>query len=1011
MPSTRDPSPARRASRRPPTARAAAAPALSAPRALSALLALLALAAAPPAARAAAPALTPPHAEVLAEARQIVESMKQSERGPYARLRWFCKDGTVLPPAPYACQPHGGGRQHGEYSDARRRLAELGWSVGTVVAALSWEEVWDAGRRNRRLRELPLERYLVEVDDGWVLRRARFYRGRVQIEDEEAVGRELLVKLLSRPEWVRENFLLARESVRVLPHSGGGDRTRAVRRLAQEIAEKDGSFERLRIKIHTTPGPEDVRAVRDWIDGAKRKGASAPLLEAAGHLADGLKELYGEPARALAEARRGLARHPKAGQLALLLDDAPELAPAGRVDRYAAALALIREAVVESADGASNLRLLDLSLLLEEEAVKAAFAELAEPDPRRSDLLDLADRLVDAAYGGGLLSERERDALAAALDPVIGLPEAPTSGYLEAIRGLKRAGGWGLGAIRHAFGEPLVSYAALEPKAARFPDDLLRGSAMLPLAEATTRLAADADAVTGLVHRIFGATYGGMLALNPGVATGPLKFATSAASDAGPGYGREDVVVLPTTVAELDPVSGILTLAEGNLLSHVQILARNLGIPNASISPILERRLVEHQGERVLFAVGTRGSILLERLEDLPPAVAAALGVGGGAPLPAAAGGRVEAPVPDLAVQRPLPLAELHAGLAGRVVGPKAANLGELARTFPGRVSPAIALPFGIFAKHVGRGPDPPKARLDRAFARHRAGELDAAGLAAEVEAVRRAIAGLALDPGFRAELAAMVHEEFGPPGDYGAFVRSDTNVEDLPGFTGAGLNETVPNLVGFDAQAAAIPRVWSSPFRERAMAWRSQILARPEEVYTSILLMKSVPADKSGVLVTADLATRGEGLTVATSWGVGGAVDGEAAETLVLRPDGTVTLVGEAKAPYRRRLAPGGGVDWVPAPAGQVLTTDEREALRRLAAEVDEKLVPAKGADGRPLPWDIEFGFVAGELTLFQIRPLVERGQLKADRILEPLVAGGAPPPQTRLDAPLARPQAEPAS
>ncbi len=983
-----------------------------------ALVALVALLAAAPAARAAAPALTPPNAEVLAEARRIVESMKQSERGPYSRLRWFCKDGTILPPSPYACQPHGGGRQHGEYSDERRRLAELGWSVGTVVAALGWEELWDGRRRHRRLRELPLERYLVEVDDGWVLRRARSYRGRVQIEDEEAAGRELLVKLLSRPEWVRENFLLTRESVRVLPHSTGGDRTRVVRRLAQEIAERDASFERLRIKIHTTPGPEDVRAVREWLEGARHRGAPAPLLDSAGRLVDGLKELYGDSARALEEARRGLARHPQAGRLGALLDGAAELAPADRVDRFAGALALIRETVGGSADGASNLKLMDLSLTLEEETVKAAFEVLRAAAPRRSELLVLSRRLLDAAYGAGLLSGRERDALAAPIEAVDGLAEAPTAAYFEAVRALKQAGGWGLGAVRYAFGEPLAYYAALEPKAARFPDDLLRGSAMLPLAEATTLLAADADAVSGLVHRVFGASFGGMLALNPGVAAGPLRFAAAPGAGSGPGYGREDVVVLPRTVAELDPVSGILTLTEGNLLSHVQLLARNLGIPNASISPILERRLAAHQGEQVLFVVGTRGSILLERLEDLPDSVRSALGpigargaAGSGPLAPATEIAKVEAPAPDLSVKRPLPLAELHAGLAGRVVGPKAANLGELARTFPGRVAPAIALPFGIFAEHVGRGPDSPKARLDRAFGRFRAGELDAAGLAAEVEAVRQAIAALSLDPAFRAELAATVRDQFGAPGEYGAFVRSDTNVEDLPGFTGAGLNETVPNLVGFDAQAAAIPRVWSSPFRERAMAWRSQILARPEEVYTSILLMKSVPVDKSGVLVTTDLATRGEGLTVATSWGVGGAVDGEVAETLVLRPDGSVTLVGEAKAPYRRRLTPGGGVDWVPAPAGRVLTDADQSALRRLAAEVEEKLAPATGADGRPLPWDIEFGFVDGELTLFQIRPLVERGQLKADRILEPLVAGGAPPEGMRLDTPVTRPVAEPAS
>ena len=50
-----------------------------------------------------------------------VRDMKASPRGPFARIRWFCNDGTVLPPKPYACADHGGGRQHGEWSDKTRQ--------------------------------------------------------------------------------------------------------------------------------------------------------------------------------------------------------------------------------------------------------------------------------------------------------------------------------------------------------------------------------------------------------------------------------------------------------------------------------------------------------------------------------------------------------------------------------------------------------------------------------------------------------------------------------------------------------------------------------------------------------------------------------------------------------------------------------------------------------------------------------------------------------------------------
>ena len=52
--------------------------------------------------------------------------MIDNPRGPYSRIRWFCSDGSVLPPEPFACRERGGGRQHAEYSAERERLLEGG---------------------------------------------------------------------------------------------------------------------------------------------------------------------------------------------------------------------------------------------------------------------------------------------------------------------------------------------------------------------------------------------------------------------------------------------------------------------------------------------------------------------------------------------------------------------------------------------------------------------------------------------------------------------------------------------------------------------------------------------------------------------------------------------------------------------------------------------------------------------------------------------------------------------
>ena len=85
--------------------------------------------------------------------------------------------------------------EHAEYTPQRQRLAELGWHVGTIFTAAPWEELWDAENHHDRLRELPLERFLTEQEDGWVLQKARCVRGRMQAEIEERYGQMHLVRL------------------------------------------------------------------------------------------------------------------------------------------------------------------------------------------------------------------------------------------------------------------------------------------------------------------------------------------------------------------------------------------------------------------------------------------------------------------------------------------------------------------------------------------------------------------------------------------------------------------------------------------------------------------------------------------------------------------------------------------------------------------------------------------------------------------------------------------------
>ncbi len=930
----------------------------------------------------------PAAAGSIAEARRIVQEMIADPRGPYSRIRWYCNDGTVQPPVAYACQERGGGRQHAEYSDKRRRLAELGYSVGTIFAALTPEELTESQPRRQRLRELALERYLIDIDNGWVMRRARGYRGHIQVEDEEAAGRALLEALLAEEDWALDNFLLLRESVRVIPHGREDDLARSVRRTAVELAELDPAAEFLRAEIHGRPDTSTVERLRRWLAGPR-----SPDVRLIGQrLADDLDRLYGEEGRRerLSTSLGRLRASGPAGEWRRAAGQALSVPQAQRVADLCRVLGDARSSVFTELKPPERLSLLDAMDGLEAEVrLTAATSREAGADSRRA-LLQRSAALLDCAYAAGLVSATERKTIRPTLR--IDADEMALDDYRMMIARLKRVPAWATGTIRHAFAEPLARYTALDARVARFPDDLLRGSAFWLFGETLRALARDADRLAGSLVDIDGREIPTAIALNSGLATGRLRVFASLESLESADIDAGDIVALPETIAELPRVAGILTLGEGNPLSHVQLLARNFGIPNVAVDFDTLSLLEPLVGQRVQLAVGSGGNVILRRDEESPAESVGTATNGTGGVL-------ITVPEPDLSADTILRLADINRGLSGRVIGPKAANLGELNRLFPGRVAPAVAIPFGVYSDHLRAAGL--QQRIDGAFAAGASGELTAAELADELAALRVEVAALRLSPATEAALREAMAAEFGEADTYGVFVRSDTNVEDLPQFTGAGLNETLPNVVGSDRQLASIPVVWSSVLSPRAVAWRGGVLANPAEIYASVLLMKSVPAIKSGVLVTRNLFSAVPGLTASAAWGVGGAVAGEAAESVVITENGFERIF-EAKAPYQRHLDPAGGIDLVPAPAGPVLRAAEVRQLRALADEVRRKYAPVIDESGEQRPWDIEFGFVDGELTLFQIRPLVERKDGRADALIRRLRPAVAASPAGMLRVPL---------
>lgn len=910
------------------------------------------------------------------EMREWVDEMKEAPRGPFQRIRWFCADGTILPPVPYACREHGGGVQHGEWHGRTRAIRDQGYLIATLLADLDAEAFTGPDARLDELRQILLERFLIQNDDGWIFRQARYYRGAIQVEDEHAAARTLLLAMVDDERW-REppRHVLLREAARLLPLDSEQPATATVRQLAMEIAEQDPGFHDLRVKLHGMPDAGDARRVREY---AAVRGVPG-LAESYRRLASELDTLYA-PQTAIDRLEQIVAES-ASPQLRMTLTGAVTRfnATPGLEARLQLAAGFARQWRIlfqEKGDlnAPERLRLLQAGLAMEHEvfAVANRLLEASTDADRLTHLRRLRD-LAKALFGAGLMSERQWQALDGRIAVLTEMDAPDVETYLGELRYFALVTGWAQRALEFHFGPTVELWSDITPLGMHLVPDRLRGSALLPWTRTLDVLIQDAQTLAGVPGEVFGEDAGaGVRALNPGLARGVLR-----APHATPeGFHRDGIYLLPSTMPELPPVAGIITRGEGSSLSHVQLLARNLGVPNLVVDDETASRLQARVGERIVMAVSPRGGVRIAADGPHWDTV-----FGRESP---AADRMVRADLDklDLGSTALIDLRELHAHDSGRRVGPKAANLGELRRHYPEQVNAGVVIPFGVFRALLDRPirPGGPSAYqwLRQEYARLHAIEDPARRMAETrhmLEYLRSWIA--TTDPGeaFRSRLREALEDTFGSADTRGVFVRSDTNVEDLPGFTGAGLNLTVANVSGFEAIVRAVQRVWASPFTERAYAWRQDLMSQPEHVYPSVLLLETFPAEKSGVLVTADVDTGDRAwLSIAVNEGIGGAVDGQAAEELrVHRDTGEVRLLAQASAPMRAEPAPGGGLRRVPASGRDtVLAPTEIEHLRRLAADLEQR-VPMPEVHGIPAAADIEFGFRDGHLALFQIRPFVE--------------------------------------
>ena len=914
-------------------------------------------------------------AKEQADLHIAVERMKKNPRGPFEKIQWFCNDGVRLPPGEGACREHGGGKQYGAWNAVTLEMRRQGYLVANVLAATNPEDFTGPQAKLDELRQILFERFLIGIDDGWVFRRARYYRGAMQDEDEQHAAREMVLAMLSDHHWLAaERFVLLRECVRLLPISVRPLAWVDIRQMATEIAEKDPGFRELRFKLHSLPDAKDAERVRAYAMTSKLE----EMQQAYERLALALEGLYTPQAtvrqlQQLADESRNSAFRKGIAETIRNLGQAGD---AAEVVAIAAARAEQWRKRLLSKNGYTvynRLRLLRASLILEGEIYAQSSMMLgAIEEASRRTRLHWLGHLVAALHAGGLLSDRQRQAAQGELARLDRNESLPVSEYQAGLRYLERVSQWAQRTLEFHFSTTVNRWSVLTPLAHYFVPDRLRSSPLLAYSRVLDTLIADANRLSGIRHMVFGEEVGsGLRALNPGLRRGVLL------SPPESGQFRPDgIYILRSTERELPPVAGIITSGEGSSLSHVQLLARNMGIPNLVVDDALIAAIIPHLGEKIVMAVSQGGVVMIEKDSAAWDAVFRqehdeSINID------------ADLAKIDLGEQKLKPLSALRAVDSGRIVGPKAANLGELMHFYPQAVNPGLVIPFGVFRSYLEQpllpGGSSTFAWMRSEYARLvtiEDGDEQSHQTKLFLARLRQRILEIDLGEAFMERLRQALAESFGEEGSYGLFVRSDTNIEDQANFSGAGLNLTVANAVGFEAITSAILQVWASPFSDRSYAWRQAHMTKPEHVYPSVLLMKSFPSEKSGVLVTADVDDGDRAwLSIAANEGIGGAVEGQAAEELRLRrTSGEVRLLAQASSPQQAALGEGGGVVKLPASGRErILTGEEIERLRHLADDVESRFPLPKGADGRPVTADIEFGFSHGQLALFQIRPFVE--------------------------------------
>ena len=322
----------------------------------------------------------------------------------------------------------------------------------------------------------------------------------------------------------------------------------------------------------------------------------------------------------------------------------------------------------------------------------------------------------------------------------------------------------------------------------------------------------------------------------------------------------------------------------------------------------------------------------------------------------------------NLAETRLLSLQQQRAASA-IAFGGKSANLGEvMGARLPGIIVPnGFTIPFYYYDQFLkANNLDDAIYTLlnDQKFVH------DPAYRRQKLTSLRESIQQAKFDERLRAQILRRVKLEFAGKG---LFVRSSSNSEDLPNFSGAGLYTTVPNVREPDRLIEAIKTVWASLWNFEAYEARERAVIDHSKIFMAVLIQEGINSESSGVMITTDpfdkdnhgaiyiSAKRGLGIKV---------VEGKkVAEQIIFRERAqAVQVLTRSDEDSLLTFDEKGGVKEVAITGERVVLTDD--VIRRLvtAANAIKRVFRARDQD-------IEWAYMKGQIYIVQSRPFIAGG------------------------------------